>query len=428
MKLFEFFKQSVREMFARFHSSELEKSLVRLLGKAKLEQLKLTTPDRRTWLERAALLLSVGEEELLSKLAKDLGRPLILRLRTPNLNVLTREFELEHLMAIGVVPIYEGNLRQGFACVDPLMVVKAFPALANDGVICLAPWREIRHALSELLRQRKENHVRHVAETKEQQGFICQKILEKVVALCSDNELENFKVDFGDEQPIYILEFDDGRIGQGQISNHLRSAFEDLLNLNGGEVHVLDSELQNAVVKYEWKGSVVEFSLSNRLTNIIEEEQVDDLEEEDLCSATLEIARPKNEKPLAVRPLILLIDDNVTFLRVLEKFFERKGYRTITAHNGKEALGVLEEEYPDLIICDLHMPNMNGFSLMDNLKGDVRYDDIPVIMLTSDNDIEVELQLLEKGASVFIAKNSDPRLLGLHVDRLLGRMGLKAAA
>ncbi len=79
---------------------------------------------------------------------------------------------------------------------------------------------------------------------------------------------------------------------------------------------------------------------------------------------------------------ILIVDDEKDVLFILEKELAARGYSIITADNCKEALNLEKSEYPDLIILDLLMPDMNGWVIDAKLKGDLKTKDIPVIFLT----------------------------------------------
>jgi DNA-binding response OmpR family regulator len=71
---------------------------------------------------------------------------------------------------------------------------------------------------------------------------------------------------------------------------------------------------------------------------------------------------------------------------------------------------------------------MNGRELLARLKNDERFKQIPVVMLTSDDDVDAELQLLASGADAFVSKGKDPRVLTAQVRRLLRRPSLEEAA
>ena len=129
--------------------------------------------------------------------------------------------------------------------------------------------------------------------------------------------------------------------------------------------------------------------------------------------------------------LVLVVDDNPMFCRVLERLLQREGVKPCFAENGVVALEKLKEArsvLPKVIICDLHMPIMNGGELLAQLKGNEQLKTIPVIMLTSDEDIDAELQLLAGGADAFVSKAKDPRVLAAQVRRLLKMRSLQEAA
>ena len=128
--------------------------------------------------------------------------------------------------------------------------------------------------------------------------------------------------------------------------------------------------------------------------------------------------------------LILLVEDNAIFARVLEKFFLKQGIATFHCENGVTALEYLNQgnNLPDLVLCDVHMPHMNGIELVKRLRSERRFDAMPIAIITSDDQTDTELRLLEEGADAFVSKSEDPRLLTVKVKRLLEKKGAKRAA
>jgi chemosensory pili system protein ChpA (sensor histidine kinase/response regulator) len=86
---------------------------------------------------------------------------------------------------------------------------------------------------------------------------------------------------------------------------------------------------------------------------------------------------------IAARPLVLVVDDSLTVRRVTQRLLLREGYRVALAKDGLEALERLAEETPDVVLSDIEMPRMYGFDLVRNLRGDARWRNLPVVMITS---------------------------------------------
>lgn len=103
------------------------------------------------------------------------------------------------------------------------------------------------------------------------------------------------------------------------------------------------------------------------------------------------------------RETILVVDDDRMNLKMAENMLKDE-FTVSFAASGREVFAFLEEVIPDLILLDLHMPEMDGFEVINRLKQDKRYADIPVIFLTADNDRDAEVQGFKKGAVDFITK------------------------
>lgn len=104
-----------------------------------------------------------------------------------------------------------------------------------------------------------------------------------------------------------------------------------------------------------------------------------------------------------MKELILVVDDDTMNLRIAERLLERE-YRIVCVESGQEVLEYLEHTKPHLMLLDLHMPEMDGFEVMQRMKERSLLNDIPVIFLTADNDTESEIRGFREGASDFIKK------------------------
>lgn len=107
---------------------------------------------------------------------------------------------------------------------------------------------------------------------------------------------------------------------------------------------------------------------------------------------------------------ILLVDDEADILEFLKYNLELEGYEITTALNGKEALEKLTEN-TDLVVLDLMMPILDGFEVLERMKKDSRFKDIPVIFLTAKNGEISEIKALESGAVDYIQKPISPKKL-----------------
>ena len=99
---------------------------------------------------------------------------------------------------------------------------------------------------------------------------------------------------------------------------------------------------------------------------------------------------------------ILIVDDDVDALELMEELFESKGYDPLTASNGIEALNLVRDEDPDMVITDIRMPDMDGMQLLEELSK--RYPQIPVIMVTAHGTIEAAVEAIKMGAKDYILK------------------------
>ncbi|RMF58945.1 MAG: sigma-54-dependent Fis family transcriptional regulator [Calditrichaeota bacterium] len=99
---------------------------------------------------------------------------------------------------------------------------------------------------------------------------------------------------------------------------------------------------------------------------------------------------------------ILIVDDEQDSLDLMHELFEQNGYETFTAHNGVEALEIIRENEPDIMISDMVMPEMGGLELMDVVSQ--KYPDISVIMITAYGTIETAVEAMRKGAKDYILK------------------------
>lgn len=119
------------------------------------------------------------------------------------------------------------------------------------------------------------------------------------------------------------------------------------------------------------------------------------------------------------KPRILLAEDSPTQAEKLKFLLEEQGYEVRVASNGTQALATARSNPPALIISDVIMPEMNGFSLCGEIKRDEHLKDIPVILLTSLFDMRDVMRGLECGADNFIRKPYQDHYLLARIDTLM---------
>jgi DNA-binding response OmpR family regulator len=125
----------------------------------------------------------------------------------------------------------------------------------------------------------------------------------------------------------------------------------------------------------------------------------------------------------ALRPALLLVDDDETLLSVLARRLAREGFEVRTALSGRLALAALEHGWPALLVIDLMMPGMDGFELSRRVK---QMADLPIIILSAVDASESKVRALETYAEDYITKPFDPDELVARVQRVLRRSAVGA--
>jgi DNA-binding response OmpR family regulator len=122
----------------------------------------------------------------------------------------------------------------------------------------------------------------------------------------------------------------------------------------------------------------------------------------------------------AIRPAVLLVDDDPTLLSVLARRLTREGFDVRTAASGQMALAALDRSWPALVVVDVMMPGMDGFELCRRIK---RIADLPIIVLSAVDAGEAKVLALQEYAEDYIVKPFDPDELVARVQRILRRAG-----
>ena len=119
---------------------------------------------------------------------------------------------------------------------------------------------------------------------------------------------------------------------------------------------------------------------------------------------------------------VLIAEDESDIRQLISFNLERESMDTLLAKDGVEAFEIAKEKEPDLIILDLMLPRMDGFTVFKELRLDSRTKDIPVIMLTAKAQLDDVIAGLEMGADDYLTKPFSPKELVLRVKALLRRI------
>ena len=110
------------------------------------------------------------------------------------------------------------------------------------------------------------------------------------------------------------------------------------------------------------------------------------------------------EKEQEKTPTVLVVDDDPPSLELLQAYLEDVDCKTVSAHDGPDALEIIAKEPPDLILLDVMMPKMSGFEVCKRIKKDPKTSDIPVIMVTALNEFGDIERGIDSGTDDFLSK------------------------
>jgi len=115
---------------------------------------------------------------------------------------------------------------------------------------------------------------------------------------------------------------------------------------------------------------------------------------------------------------ILTVDDSPSMRALLKHALLGQGHEVHVAEDGLCALDWLNRNIPDLVITDINMPNMDGFGLIEALRSQDRYRDMPILVLSTESSDDKKARAREAGATGWIVKPFDPDKLAAAVRRV----------
>lgn len=188
------------------------------------------------------------------------------------------------------------------------------------------------------------------------------------------------------------------------------SFVKHLVELHGGTVS-LESE----------SGRGAKFVFTLPIGEVEEEMSTDEVTalETPLESKTLPLSDVQTSSPAASHT-ILLIDDEPEILELLERSLV-EDFQVLKATNGIDGLELVRKEMPDLVVCDIMMPKLDGMEFLRLMRGDKMLAHIPVIMLTAKMGEEDQIKAFDSGADAYLTKPVSLKYLRNRIDHLLAR-------
>src|ERR671925_2364230 len=116
---------------------------------------------------------------------------------------------------------------------------------------------------------------------------------------------------------------------------------------------------------------------------------------------------------------VLLIDDEQFYFKMLQKALKEAEYKLEYAKTGSEGLAKIPSFEPELLVVDLKLPELDGFEILKRLRRDPKFSYIPVIVITSKDELSEKLKAFELGADDYVVKPFQP-------EELVARMGILA--
>lgn len=134
----------------------------------------------------------------------------------------------------------------------------------------------------------------------------------------------------------------------------------------------------------------------------------------------VEVLDTKGSSKQPVASTVMVVDDSVTVRKVTGRFLEREGFNVITARDGVEAMKLLQDQLPDVMLLDIEMPRMDGFEVARRVKGNEELKKIPIIMITSRTGEKHRDRALALGVEQYLGKPYQEEILLEAISELIG--------
>jgi DNA-binding response OmpR family regulator len=122
------------------------------------------------------------------------------------------------------------------------------------------------------------------------------------------------------------------------------------------------------------------------------------------------------------KSLVLVVDDDIRMLRMMKRILELENFQVLIANNGDMALKTFDKESPDLVLLDIMMPDMDGYTVCQRIR---EFSRVPIIMVTAKGDDKEKVEGLDTGADDYITKPFSASELAARVRAVLRRTGIR---
>lgn len=119
------------------------------------------------------------------------------------------------------------------------------------------------------------------------------------------------------------------------------------------------------------------------------------------------------------KAVVLVVDDDVRMLRMMKRLLELENFQVLVANNGEASLRVFEKETPDLVLLDIMMPVMDGYTVCQRIR---EFSQVPIIMVTAKGDDREKVEGLDTGADDYVTKPFSASELAARVRAIFRRM------
>ena len=118
---------------------------------------------------------------------------------------------------------------------------------------------------------------------------------------------------------------------------------------------------------------------------------------------------------------ILFVEDSETVRQIVSVGLNERGYKVVTVETGGEAFGAMPLVRPDLVLLDINLPDIDGYAVCKQIKGDPMSHHVPVVIVTSLDQTGFEIMAIEAGADDFVSKPVDPVVLDARINMIIRR-------